>query len=83
MRYSLEGTNAPGHEADMSRFCRGGSPIRGGGTFYGTRVRCSCGADWKTNEGPPSGEGGKDARRWYTEHVRSSMATETDKGETS
>lgn len=76
MRFSLEGTNAPGHLARMSRFSRGGSPIRGGGTFYGTKVRCECGVEWKTNEGPPSGEGGKDARAWYRDHVRSIITTE-------
>lgn len=42
-----------GHRPSVSRFTRGSHPITGRDA-HGTRLRCECGWETRTNEGPPS-----------------------------
>ena len=61
----------PGHEIREYRFNRGRS-VLGGGVYYGTKVRCGCGAIWKINEAPSKG-GRKAAQAWYERHVEDAL----------
>lgn len=59
---------AEGHGVSMRKFSRGRA--WGGGTQWGTRLRCECGWDWKTNEGSPSNPKAKAAiKNAYQRHL--------------
>lgn len=51
------------------RVTLGGSPIKGGGMFYGTAIRCRCGWKFQSN-GPPSRDGNREwVQAKYTQHL--------------
>jgi len=66
MKFSISNPH-PDHKTTTFRTNLGSRPQ--GGRCYGTSARCSCGAQWKTNEGPPSGKGFTLARKWYLKHL--------------
>lgn len=52
------------HQPKYVRRALGGSPIRGGGTYYGYTIHCSCGWELRVNE--PK----RQAVIWFNDHRR-------------
>ena len=56
------------HRVSTGRRQLGHSPIKGGGTFYGTTWRCTCGANGQINQAPSRG-GTKAAEAAGARHI--------------